>query len=191
MKKIILISFTFFIHLDGLSQLIEPFSLPNTTDGTMYSLSDQMHNKAVVLIFYSGKCAYGDYYLERILNLRDEFSGLKVQFLLINANSSDFVPVESIEAMKTFAARHNLDMPYLADKDKKVKNILNATRTPEVFLLKPVQGKFEVVYQGAIDDNPQSASDVSHAYLAESIRSLLKNNRIAMNQTRPVGCLIK
>jgi hypothetical protein len=68
---------------------------------------------------------------------------------------------------------------------------LKATRTPEVFVLQPVQNQFKVIYRGAIDDNPQSASDVNHAYLKNTLLNLLNNNKIELNQTRPVGCLIK
>ncbi|RLD21914.1 MAG: thioredoxin family protein [Bacteroidetes bacterium] len=191
MKELAILFLAIFSHFIGFSQVIKEFSLPDVVDGSTFSLSEAKGEKAIVLIFYSSKCAYGDYYLDRIFSLKNEFSSKGVKFILINSNSSDFVAEESIEEMKKFAVKHSLNIPYLADKEKQVKNMLKATRTPEVFVLKPTQEKFNVFYKGAIDDNPQSASDVSHAYLKEAILILLNNKAPKLNQTRPVGCLIK
>ena len=191
MKPLLTLFLAFFSHLIVFSQSIDGFSLLNATDGTTFSLSEMKSDKGVVLVFYSGKCAYGEYYLDRIKSLRDEFSSKGIKIILINSNNSDFVQEESIVEMKRFADGHNLNIPYLADKEKKVKNMLKATRTPEVFVLTPAQGKFRIIYKGAIDDNPQSASDVSHAYLKDALLNLLKNKSPNLNQTRPVGCLIK
>jgi peroxiredoxin len=191
MKQLAILFLTIFSHFTGFSQVINEFSLPNVVDGSTFSLSEAKGEKAVVLMFYSGKCAYGDYYLDRIISLKNEFSSKGVKFILINSSSSNLVAEESIEEMKKFATKYNLNIPYLADKEKQVKNMLKATRTPEVFVLKPTKGKFTVIYQGAIDDNPQSASDVSHAYLKDAILNLLNNKAPKLNKTRPVGCLIK
>lgn len=180
-----------FWHSMVSGQSIESFSLPNSINDSNFSLSTYKSDKAVVIIFYSGKCAYGDHYFERIISIKDEFSAKGVKFILINANSSAYVPEESLKEMKNFAEKSNLNIPYLADKDKMVKNMLKATRTPEAFVLKPSQGQFSVVYKGAIDDNPQSAGDVSHTYLQDALFNLLNNSKIEFPQTRPVGCLIK
>lgn len=191
MKRLAVILLIVFSQNAAFGQSIEGFTLPNVVNGTNFSLSTLKADKAIVLIFYSGKCAYGEHYFERIKSINDEFSTKGVRFVLINSNSSAYVPEESVEEMKNFANRQNLNIPYLADKDKKVKKMLKATRTPEVFVLKPEQNQFRIIYKGAIDDNPQSASDVSHAYLKETLFNLLNNSKIDLNETRPVGCLIK
>ena len=191
MKKIVIIIIILSCHLNSNAQSIEDFSLPNVVDDTNFSLSSLKSDKAVVIIFFSGKCAYNEYYLQRILSIHQEFSTQGVKFMLINSNNGNYVEEESLHGMKKFVATNQISFPYLADKDKKVKNMLRATRTPEVFVLEPNKNLFSVVYRGAIDDNPQSSSDVSHSYLQESLINLLNNNKIEMNQTRPVGCLIK
>ena len=191
MKRLAILSLIIFSQFVVFGQAIESFSLLNAADNTNFSLSNYKADKAIVIIFYSGKCAYGEHYFERIISIKNEYSPKGIKFVLINANSSAFVAEESIEEMKKFAETKKLNIPYLADKEKKVKNILKATRTPEVFVLKPEQNQFRIIYQGAIDDNPQSASDVSHAYLIDTLLNLLNNSKIKVNQTRPVGCLIK
>ena len=191
MKRSALLFFIIFSHFTVFAQSIDGFTLPNTTNGETFTLANLKSEKAVVLIFYSGKCAYGEYYLDRIIALKNEFSSKDIKFVLINSNNSDFVAEESVKEMKNFTVQHNLNIPYLADKKKYVKNLLKASRTPEVFVLIPSGQQFKVVYKGAIDDNPQSASDVSHAYLQDALLNLLKNKPVEVNQTRPIGCLIK
>jgi peroxiredoxin len=191
MKRLAILSLIIFSQFAVFSQAIESFSLLNAVDNTSFSLSTYKADKAIVLIFFSGKCAYVDHYMERVTLIIDQFSARGVKFILVNSNSSDYVSEESIDEMKKFADRNNLNIPYLADKDKVLKKMLMATRTPEAFVLKPTQNQFQVVYKGAIDDNPQSAGDVSHAYLKDTLFNLLKNSKVELNQTRPVGCLIK
>ena len=122
MKRLAILSLIIFSQFAVFSQAIDSFSLLNAADNTSFSLSTYKADKAIVLIFYSGKCAYGEHYFERIVSIKNEYSPRGVKFVLINANSSDFVAEESIEEMKKFADTNNLNIPYLADKEKKVKN---------------------------------------------------------------------
>jgi len=180
-----------FLQFSATAQKIEDFRLTNVSTGSTFSLIDYRNSKAVVIVFFSGKCAYSNYYIDRILELDRKFKNQGVSLLLINSNGSEFVDEESEESMKSYAAQHELSFPYLADKDKIVKAMLNATRVPEAFLLQPAGGSFNLLYRGAIDDNPQSAGDVDHAFLQEAIVNLLSNSKMGLEQTKPVGCLIK
>ena len=63
----------------------------------------------------------------------------------------------------------DLPIPYLADKDQKAMEAFGARKSPEVFLLTTVNGKFNIVYSGAIDDNPQAASDVNQHFVKDAI----------------------
>lgn len=191
MKKIIVVFGLFIVYFGAFSQDIGDFTLPNVVDNTDFSLAQLSREKAIVIIFMSGKCAFSQHYITRVKAIKDEFSNKPVKFVLINANNSDYVPEESVEAMKKFINTTNLAIPYLADKNKEVKNLLKATRTPEAFILQPKQGRFNIVYQGAIDDNPQAVGDIDHEYLRDALINLLNNTIIKINKTRPVGCLIK
>ena len=83
-----------------------------------------------------------------------------------------------------------IDVPYLADKEQTVKASFGARKSPEVFLLKNNGGKFSIYYKGAIDNNPQVASDVKEQYLKQNIESLLKETS-PVSGSRPTGCIIK
>jgi hypothetical protein len=93
--------------------------------------------------------------------------------------------------MKRKAKELGLNVPYLVDKEQKLMRQLGATKTPQVFLLKNNNGKFSVVFNGAIDDNPQVAADVRHAYLEDAIDIMLTNQQIETPEVRPVGCTIR
>jgi len=179
------------IFLVGKGQSISNFELLDVISGTQFKLSDLQNKKAVVVIFFSNKCAYAIHYVDRINHLQQKFDGRGVEFVLINSNTEDFTPEESAEKMKKTAATYQLTLPYLSDKEQVVQDLLGAKRTPEVFMLKPEANGFRLVYHGAIDDNPQIETDVYHHYLNDAVLSLLSGNPIKTNNNRPVGCLIK
>ena len=82
-------------------------------------------------------------------------------------------------------------VPYLADKDQVVMGTMGAKKTPEVFLLAQVEGKFVVAYNGAIDDNPQTAKDVRQYFFKEAIEKVLANQKIETPNQRATGCTIR
>lgn len=191
MTRLIIYILIVFAQYTAFSQSIDGFTGYDVNADGDFSLSDYKNSKGVIVVFYSNKCAYGEYYFDRIMSLEESYRSNGIQFILINSNSGEFVTEESEEGMRKFLEHSKINIPYIADKDKQIKTLLNATRTPEVIVLKPLMGRFIIYYQGAIDDNPQSASDVGHEYLKEAIVSLLNNDKSTWNKTRPVGCLIK
>lgn len=170
---------------------VSNFSLLNTVDNNQLSLSNFQNKKGIVIIFTSNFCPYSKLYEERIESLASEFSGKGIQFLLINPNNPTASKDDSIEEMAKKAKEKGFRFPYLADKDQKVANSLGASKTPEVYLLKPNSNSFSIVYSGAIDDNPQVPGDVSKAYLKDALNSLLSGKPIATASERPTGCMIK
>jgi len=66
-----------------------------------------------------------------------------------------------------------------------------ARKSPEVFLLTTVNGKFNIVYSGAIDDNPQAASDVNQHFVKDAIDKLIAGKKIDVAMQRAIGCTIR
>jgi peroxiredoxin len=166
------------------AQQAEDFTLVNAVDGKSVSLKNYQSNPGVVIIFMMNDCPFDDYYSDRINDLG---SG-KLPLLLINSHPDQNV---SLESMSKCASKRTLNAPYLADVDQKVMQNLGAHKSTEVFLLKNNSGKFSVFYHGAIDDNPQVAADVKHAYLKEAINALLSGQSYIDTGVRPVGCNIR
>ena len=144
----------------------------------------------MVIVFTSNYCPYSKLYDERLLAWIDTYHSARIPFLLINPNSKYHPEYESLEEMSARAEEKGITVPYLSDAEQQVSKNLSATRTPEVFVLRKRNGAFQVVYHGALDDNPQQAEDVEESYLTEVLDALVGGSSIPVNQ-RPTGCMIK
>lgn len=173
------------------AQSLSEIALKDVRSGTDYQISKLKSKQVAVLIFWSNRCAYNAYYVDRIKTLQQEFSGKGVEFVLVNAFRSDLIIEESEQEMVDYLKENQLTLAYLVDAEQQLKEILNASRSPEVFVLRNQDGKLSVVYSGAIDDSPQSEGDVNHPYLKQTILSLLANEKLPGSNNRPVGCLIR
>lgn len=189
--RILLFLISIFFYQLAFGQTIENFTLINTADNSKVSLNNFINKKGVVVIFTSDFCPYSKLYEERIETMANDFSDKGIQFILINPNNPLISQDDSVEKMAKNAREKGYRFPYLADKDQKVANAFGATKTPEVYLLKPSGSNFRVLYSGAIDDNPQVATDVDRDYLKEAINNLLNGKPIQPNHQRPTGCMIK
>lgn len=175
------------VALSATAQTFENFSAPNAVDGKTISLNAYSAKAGVVIIFTSNTCPFDQYYLDRVLALSEAYAE-RVPVLLVNSHID---VTESIEAMKAYALKCNISMPYLADKNQSIVNQFNARKSPEALVLKNLAGKFSVVYRGALDDNAQSAAEVTTPFLKNAIDKMLAGEKIDANDVRPVGCSIR
>ena len=130
---------------------IPDFTLNDVTSGKDVSLYSLKDGTAIVVIFTSNYCPYAKLYEQRIMDLANEYSSKSVNFMLINSNNSPLSKDETIEKMIAKAKESQFSIPYLADKDLIAKNIFQAEKTPEAFIVANVKGVLSVVYRGAID----------------------------------------
>lgn len=168
-------------------QVIENITLKDVKTGKDVSLSDFSNKNAIVVIFTSNVCPYAVYYEGRITQLINDYKDKGVQFLLINSHQE---VKESADEMKNKITTWGLNVPYLADKEQNAMAAFSARKSPEAFILKPQGNKFSIYYNGAIDNNPQVASDVKNRYLKENIENLLQG-KAAVSGGRPIGCMIR
>ncbi len=186
MKMIATLTFISVSVLCYSQQPVQNFILPDVS-GNPVSLKSYSSSLAIAVIFTGNECAFDNYYTSRIKSLIETYSG-RIQFLMINAYVE---PAESADKMAAKFKSWGFNGPYLADKDQVAMDILGARKTPEVFLLKNSRGEFLIVYQGALDDNPQVVSDVKQQYLKDSIDKLLANQKIEVPLVRATGCSIR
>ena len=190
MKKILwIILFLAFstAHPGAMAQVLDNFRLTNVMGKEIVSLENYPSCQGIVLVFTSNSCPYDEYYRNRVKALSEAYRD-RVPVLLVNAHTDSD---ESPGKMATKGESLNLSTPYLADKDQTLATKLNVRKSPEAFLLKNNNGKFVVVYRGAIDDNAQVEADVRHHYLRDAIDIMLTNQKIATPEVRPVGCNLK
>ena len=193
-NSVILTTLLFFsCNLQAFSQqgAVKDFKLINATNNSEVSLTDYSNKKAIAVIFTSNYCPYSKLYEERILKLHERFGGQGLQVLLINPNDPGKSQNDSIEKMAQKARDKKYPFPYLADKNQQVSKQFGAAKTPEVFLLAKKGSAFQVVYSGAIDDNPQVPQDVTDAYVSNAITAVLGGKAVRNAKTRPTGCVIK
>ncbi|MBX7243473.1 MAG: redoxin domain-containing protein [Bacteroidia bacterium] len=152
------------------------------------SLSQFSQQKAIVLVFTSSHCKFATQYVTRLNNLYNEFNSKGVTFIAVNSNDASMSPSDNPEQMRTIS-RYNFS--YLKDNDQSVAKALGAEKTPEVFILKPAGSQFEVVYKGAIDDNPLDESMVKNTSLKNAIQQTIGGSKPSQGSAVSLGCPIK
>jgi len=141
---------------------------------------DQMHSNyeyadkyALAVVFTSNSSPVSAAYSKRLLGLFEKYEDDNLAVIGINANDSSQSPYDTLEGIKRTAAHFKMDQlhfMYLKDEDQSVAKMFGATCNPEVFLF---NSKRELTYKGAIDDNWESESGVTAAYLEEAIEETL------------------
>ncbi|MGC8865930.1 MAG: thioredoxin family protein [Bacteroidales bacterium] len=166
------------------------FSLKNV-DGTMVSLSDYANRKGVIVIFTCNHCPYSVAYEDRIIALDRKYKPLGWPVVAINPNDPVVQPADSFEKMQERARDKGFTFPYLFDEGQKIFPLYGATRTPHVFLLQNVEGKFIVRYIGAIDNNYEDADKADDKYVEQAIAALETGAKPSPEVTKAIGCSIK
>src|SRR5262245_18905085 len=116
--------------------------------------------KTVVVSFISARCPISKAYVDRIRAVADEYSKREVAFLGVNSNAD-----ESIQEMRAYAAKNNLDFTILKDKGNVIADAYAAERTPKVYV---IDGEGLLRYQGRLD-NSQNPKMVKRNDLREAL----------------------
>jgi len=163
------------------TEKVENFTLPDY-NGKEHSLSDYSNSKATVIIFIATECPVSNAYNSRMEELYEEYSKKDVAFLGINSNKA-----ESVEMIKEHAVENGLSFTILKDKNNVVANEMDATVTPEVYV---VNSTLEVLYHGRID-NSRDIEDVTTKDLQNTLNEILEGKPISKSSTKAFGCTIK
>lgn len=173
-------------HSEGQS-VIPPFELVNVVDGKSIAVKNAAGCSGLVVIFTSLKCPYDQHYQDRIKALQEKYNG-RISFYLINSNpGADDDEVK----MKAASGSWGSNMPYLSDKKQIALKALGATRSMESILLKPEGSGYKILYQGAIDDNPQVHHDTGKDFLDDALGEFLAGKSITVATERVIGCTIR
>ncbi len=161
------------------------------------TLIQNTDNKPFVLIFFNTDCPICQKYTSILRGIAD--SVLDVKFILV------FSKWDSIQAINEFYKEQILQsqnplitqlpnhkiIPLWDYKNALIKK-LKATTTPETFLFDK-NGKLQ--YRGAIDNwffaLGQYRPEATEHYLKNAVIQFLKNEKITIPNTKPIGCLIE
>jgi len=166
------------------------FNLPGT-DGNLHKLDDYRNAvKGLVVIFSCNHCPYVIKKERRMIELANEYKALGVEFVLISANDVMNYPADSFPNMKKRVAEKGYPFPYLYDESQAVAHSYGALVTPHAFLF---DSELKLVYNGALDDNPDNDNRATVHYLKNALDSLLAGDIAGLKDklTPPRGCSVK
>lgn len=138
--------------------------------------------KITVVIFISTECPVSNDYNERMKALYQDYSSRGVQFVFLNANSTE-TPAE----VGKHAREHGFPFAVLKDVNNVEADRFGAEFTPHVFMI----GKdSQVIYRGAIDDS-RPADRVTRHHLRGALDAALAGRPLPAAETKAFGCSIK
>lgn len=169
---------------------------PNFTlqsaDGKQVSLKDY-RDKVVVLEWFNPGCPFvrKHYDSGAMQKLQTEAAEKGVVWLNINSTASGRPDFLTPEKTKGYVAEKGVKAAaMLSDADGTVGKKYGASATPHMYVIDKA-GK--LVYQGAIDDNPDVSGDPATAknYVRDAMGSLLSGKQVAVAETKAYGCSVK
>ncbi|NDJ53367.1 MAG: thioredoxin family protein [Chloroflexi bacterium] len=163
------------------------FSLSGVEDAPV-SPADFSDKTALAVVFSCNHCPYVRAWESRMVEIQAQYADKGFQMIAINANDPLKYPSDNLDAMKERAVEIGMNFPYLVDETQDIARAYGAERTPEFFLFDQDR---VLRYHGALDDNYEDPSSVSHTYLKDAIEALLEGRAPSTETTPPVGCTIK
>jgi len=164
-------------------------------DGQEWSLVDLAGENGVLVIFSCNTCPFvvgregkSDGWEGRYNPLSAMAREQGVSTVLVNSNEAKRKGDDSLEQMKIHAVESGYVMPYVVDQNHKLADAFGARSTPHVYLF---DSEFRLVYRGAIDDNVNSADEVTERYVEDAITRLVSGKKIKPATTKAIGCSIK
>jgi peroxiredoxin len=170
--------------------IADDFTLKNVS-GTEVSLSGIADAKGFIVVFMCNTCPVVRAYETRISDLDKKFSSKGYPVIAINANDRNLSPGDSYAEMQKLAKAKEFSFQYLYDESQEVTRKYGATNTPHVYVLARKNGKLEVEYVGAIDNNSDDPSKADKKYVEDAVNALLKGELVPVSQTKAIGCGIK
>jgi len=163
-------------------------------DGKSVETKSLMGEKGLIVIFSCNTCPFvvgGDKFIgwEKDYNLLYELAAkLGFNLVLVNSNEDKRDKGDSLEDMKTRAAKLDYKMGYYLDKNHVLADAFGAKTTPHVFFFNK---DFKLAYTGSIDNQMEQNKKRHTDYLKNAMSAVAKGKKVKMSSTPPIGCSIK
>ncbi len=156
-------------------------------DGSEKELIDFDKYTATVLTFLAPECPLSENYTKTINDLEQFNSNNNIRFINVFAGK-----YHSRAAIDSFKIVYGLTQNDIYDETFLLAQTLNATVTPEVFV---INNKGELVYSGAIDnwavDLGQKRQVITEFYLKDVLAAIVNHTAIPYSTTTAIGCFIE
>ncbi len=169
-------------------------SLPNpdlkmkSINGKEVSFNDEMNKNGLLVMFSCNTCPVVRGYQPRTNEICKYAMSKQIGVILLNSNEAYRDNGDSFNDMIQYGKKNDYTWDYVIDNNSVMANTFGANRTPECFLFNK-NGK--LVYHGAIDNNANSADEVTRKHLAIAMDEMIAGKEVSVTETRSVGCGIK
>ena len=89
------------------------FTLPNTVDDTLVSLSELKGTKATVIFFICNHCPFVIHINAALVKIANAYQHKGIAFIAISSNEIEQYPQDGPEQMKAVAKQQHYPFPYL------------------------------------------------------------------------------
>lgn len=153
-------------------------------EGNTHRLSDY-EGKIVVLEWTNPQCPFvkRHYDEETMTGLASQLDSEEAVWLAVD--SSHFVTAESASK---WAEKEEIPYPILLDPSGEVGRAYGAATTPHMFV---IGSDGELLYNGAIDDDPRGKSDSASNYVAAALTEISQGKTVTQAKSKPYGCSVK
>lgn len=170
-------------------KMVADFKLKNT-DGQWISLKNYPHAKGFIIVFTCNHCPFAKQYPERLNALSKKYKVLGIPLLAISSTDTLIYAEDTHDKMIETALKNHYNFPYLQDNTQSVGKKFGAQKTPHAFVIWKENNLWSIKYNGAIDDNGGEPNKVIHDYISEAVNSLLEGKKVAVAETKSIGCQI-
>jgi len=154
-----------------------------------YTLEDFKDKKWLAIIFTCNHCPYAIASWPIIKTLSDTYTD--IWFVAISSNDETYVPEDGYIYMQKLSVELWLEFPYLYDETQEVAKAYDAQCTPDNYLFKNNDWKFELFFHGRFNNSRRDPSKVTERNFEEHISKLLANQQADERQTPSIWCSIK
>lgn len=171
----------------SLAQSAPDFNLL-ATDHKKYRLENFSQAKGLVIFFTCNHCPYVIGSNENTANLANKYQAQGIKFVAINSNSPNTYKEDSFDHMVQLMEKENFPWVYLYDQTQEVAKLYGALKTPHFFLFDQNRN---LIYTGRAINHPRDHKLSTTHELQDAIDAFLKDEKINIPLTNPIGCNIK
>ena len=153
------------------------------------SLENFENYPALLVVFICNHCPYVIHIRDSFLDFSNEYQSKGLGIIAISSNDILSYPDDSPEKMSDDALKYAYPFPYLFDENQEVAKAYRAACTPDFFLYDKERS---LVYRGQYDSSrPKNSIPVTGEDLRDATKTLLKGEKITVEQFPSMGCNIK
>ena len=158
------------------------------TDVDYYSLDSFKDCDNLIIFFTCNHCPYVTGSDEVTRKTVEKFNNEKFKFIAINSNSKNTYEEDSFDNMVKRMDEFNFPWLYLYDETQKTAKDYGALKTPHFYVFNQER---KLVYTGRGVDSPKDSSNIKVNDLDRVLSELVRNKKISVPVTNPIGCNIK